>query len=216
MIAQAEARALAASADYVGIDAADITSIDDSSVRFRALACRPMPFLSPLAACYGGAEASILLCKACHIYTREPQATCLSYLCLLTAGCMGAQAPEFVRKEKEVQAALSERYRSSKATGAVHDRRTTSALQPLSSEVVDVSSLPAIPLCSSPSMQKLSPVACLCALLCFTNLDRCICKRQLLSGKGASKSSTPIWRFACRCVCLEDWSSRSHATACHS
>ena len=44
-----------------------------------------------------------------------------------------------MRKEKEVQEALSARYRSSKATGPVHDRRTTSSLQPITSNVVDVS-----------------------------------------------------------------------------
>ena len=44
-----------------------------------------------------------------------------------------------MRKEKEVQEALSARYRSSKATGPVHDRRTTSSLQPITSDVVDVS-----------------------------------------------------------------------------
>lgn len=51
-----------------------------------------------------------------------------------------------MRKEREVQQALSEKYRSSKATGAAHDRRATSSLQPLSSEVVEV---------SHPSMQQL-------------------------------------------------------------
>ena len=52
---------------------------------------------------------------------------------------MRSADPAFMRKEKEVQEALSARYRSSKATGPVHDRRTTSSLQPITSNVVDVS-----------------------------------------------------------------------------
>jgi len=55
------------------------------------------------------------------------------------------QDPAFVRKQREVQEALSGKYRSSKTTGAVHDRRATSSLQPISSEVVDVSPPPTLP-----------------------------------------------------------------------
>ena len=43
-----------------------------------------------------------------------------------------------MRKQGQVQQALGQRYCSSKTTGPLHDRKTTSSLQPISSEVVDV------------------------------------------------------------------------------
>ena len=49
------------------------------------------------------------------------------------------QDATFVRKQKQVQDALARRYCSSKTTGALKVRKTTSSLQPISSEVVDVS-----------------------------------------------------------------------------
>ena len=43
------------------------------------------------------------------------------------------------RKQAQIEKALGEKYRTNKLAGAVHDRKVTSSVQPISSEVVDVS-----------------------------------------------------------------------------
>ena len=70
-----------------------------------------------------------------------PDAAVIDIECFLEKMANFLQDAAFVRTQKEVQQALGQRYCSSKTTGALHDRKTTSSLQPISSKVVDVSML---------------------------------------------------------------------------